>query len=139
MYAGGEDPAIYMQTAFGNVTDNEIEMHTVVGVVIANKDRLRQGELKAMSWPEWISEHFVLQDASGEVLELQRTNNSKLIKQHEVVGTQEFFLVTKLEIGQDYTFDYIPEIGAAKCYRREFTAPSSPEKVRQYLFSMVDR
>jgi len=133
---GGKDSGVSIQIAFGNATAKEIEIHVVVGVVMANQDRIKKGE-KIKSWPEWIQDHFDLQDSSGNELELARTNHSRLIKPHQIVGTQEFFMVAKLKIGEDYTLDYIPDTDEPQRYRSQFVAPSAAAKVRQCAFKPV--
>ncbi|UCD28387.1 MAG: hypothetical protein JSV03_15085 [Planctomycetota bacterium] len=138
VYAGGEDVGIPIAIACGHPSEGEIEMHVVVGVVMANQDRMKKDDEKIKPWPEWIKDHFILTDSLGNRLELNRQNHSSLIKPHEIVGTQEFFMVAKLKTGQSYSFDYIPDIDESQRYRHQFTAPVTAEKARQYTFNPVE-
>jgi len=133
---GGQDAAIPLQIAFGNLGPKGVEMHVVIGVVMANLDRIRK-DGSTPTWEEWVADHFELKDAANNVLKLERRNNSSLIQQREVVGTQEFFLVTTLKSGQPYVFDYIPEAAKPGRVRYPFSAPTSAAKVRMVDFQKV--
>jgi hypothetical protein len=127
--SGGQDATVPIQIAFGNPRSAGIDMHVVIGVVMANRDRIRK-DGSTPTWDEWVADHFELKDAANNVLKLERKNNSSLIQQLEVIGTQEFFLVTTLRAGQSYVFDYIPDVTKPGRYRCPFTAPTSGAKVR---------
>lgn len=135
---GNEDPGVHLALAFGNPTEdeNEIEMHVVVGVVMAAVDRTRTDKT-IPTWPEWIADHFDLTDAAGNTLELARTNFSSVITADQVVGTHEFFMKVKLKVGQPYTLDYTPVVAKGQTYRYTFTAPAAPETVKQIQFKPI--
>ncbi|MHC4445191.1 MAG: hypothetical protein ACYTF1_07935 [Planctomycetota bacterium] len=135
--AGGEDPGINIAMSYGNPGGGEIDMHVVVGVLMANKDRMKDG-MQIKPWPEWIADHFDLEDASGKVFKLRRTNHSRLIKPHQIMGTHEFFMATRLKIGVSYTFEYVPDTDVDKRYRYQFTAPSAAQKVQYCAFKLVE-
>lgn len=134
---GGQGEAVPFQVAFGKPGAGGIEMHVVIGVVTANRDRQsKDGEL--LSWDEWVTGHFELKDSGGNVLPLERRNNSNAITQNQVIGTQEFFLVATLAPGQAYALEYAPEMKSpAVRYRHSFTAPASAEKVRMVELQRV--
>ena len=133
---GGQDAAVPIQIAFGNLGPKGVEMHVVIGVVMANRDRIRK-DGGTPTWDEWVADHFELKDAAKNLVKIERSNHSNLIQQREVVGTQEFFLVTTLKSGQPYVFDYIPEVAKPGRVRHVFTAPASAAKVRMLDFQKV--
>ena len=129
-----ESAAINIPLAFGNVAGTQVDMHIVVGVALANISAAKDPSLKPKSWDDWIRDHFAMTDSAGKKVTLRRQSNSKVIKAHEVaqmVGTEEFFIVANLKVGQTYKLDYI-DVAAHKTYRCEVTAPSAPEKVQTY-------
>ncbi len=132
-----KDAPIQIQVAFGAPGPNGVEMHAVVGVVMANRDRAtKDGRL--INWNEWVAGHFELKDADGNPVKIERRNNSSAIQQREVIGTQEFFLVATLTEGRSYAFDYIPTMAnPAVRYRYTFSAPADAQKVRMADFQKV--
>ena len=138
VHTGSNEPDVGIQMAFGNPADNEIELHVVVGVLLANQDRARAKDLKLKSWDEWMVEHFFLTDGAGETVELRRTKNSSLIKPHQVIGTEEFFMVARVRSGEEYTFDFVPTGEESIPRRCAFTAPAADEQIRLYMFKPVE-
>ncbi len=136
-----ESAAINIPLAFGNVSGPQVDMHIVVGVALANVSAAKDPSLKSKSWDDWIRDHFSLTDSAGKKVTLRRQSSSKVIKAHEVaqvVGTEEFFIVANLKVGQRYTLDYIGDVTTRKTYRCEVTAPSAPEKVQTYRLEPLD-
>ena len=97
-------------------------MHIVIGMVMANQNRLSK-DGKLQRWDEWIATIFQLKDANGNVLAMERRNNSNAIQPREVAGTQECFLVATLQPGQPYTLEYTPDLKNPASYRYTLTAP----------------
>lgn len=135
--AGDRDDPIQMQIAFGNPGPGGVEMHLVVGVVMANLDRTTQ-DGRVLNWNEWVAAHFELKDAGNNPVRIERRNNSSAIQQLEVIGTQEFFLVATLAEGATYTLDYIPAMANPSVrYRDTFAAPAEARKVKMADFQRV--
>lgn len=135
--AGSSDPYIAIQMGYGNAKDGEIEMHTNVSVVMVAMDR-NDRELNKIKTPdEWVAAHFKLTDSAGNPIRLDRQNNSKVIKPHQVIGTQEYFLVSKLKAGERYTFDYKPRYKEPDVFRYTFAAPAKADKPMTYNFMLV--
>lgn len=139
-HAGTDEPDLGIQMAFGNAADNEIDLHVVVGVLLANKDRAKEKllNIKPKSWDDWIVEHFFLTDSAGKRTELTRKTNSSLIRPHQVIGTEQFFMVARVKSGEDYTFDFVPTGEESITHRYLFTAPAVDEKVRLCMFKQVE-
>ena len=140
--SGGGPPTIEVPLVFGAPKDGTMEMHGIVGVVLANKSRKNEplDKNKPAGWNDWVRTHCILKSASGEQVPVARTNGSTLVKMHEVqamVGTEEFFLATKVKPGQAYTFDYIIEVPEPVTFRCQFTAPQAAAKVQRFQFSPV--
>jgi hypothetical protein len=126
-----------IQIGYGNGNEKQIEMHTNVGVAMVAMDR-RDDDLKKMQdLDEWVKDHFKLTDAAGKPVKMERQNNSKVIRPHQVLGTQEFFLVSKLKPGEEYTYDYKPRFREPFVFRYKFTAPAQAEKPSTYNFNLV--
>ncbi len=134
---GGGGSNVSIPLAFGNPAGGEIDMDIVVGVLMANTDRMHQVEDGRFTWEKWISAHFKLEGSAG-MMPLKRINNSAVIQEKELRGTQEFFMTTKLQIGQSYMLDYIPVAGQLKRYRYSFTAPGATAKVKNVTFELVE-
>ena len=132
----GGDKAFPVQMAFGEASGNQIEMHAIVTIVMANQDR-QQASGHEMPWPDWIEKHLILEDSAGHRVKLERTNNSKLIRQSQAPAA-EFFLTGRLEKGQDYTFTYIPNTQKPEKYRCAFTAPAESKTLYQQVFDLVE-
>lgn len=136
--ADGKNLAVDLPIAFGNVAGGQVEMNLVVGIVLANVIRAKEGG-QAKTREQWIADHFVLKDSSGQPVKLTWQNNSALIKPVDVgpmVGTEECFLAGKLKPGESYTFEYI-ESPNRTC-RYQFTAPAKAQKVKMYRFEPVN-
>ncbi len=139
MSASVGDSGKYMpiQVAFGNPGEKVVEMHTNVGVTMVAMDPLKDEKGKRKDMNDWVTEHFILTDSTGKTLKLERRNNSNVIKPHQVLGTQEFFIVSRLIPGEAYTFDFIPAVKGTKTFRHKFTAPAQPEKPSVVSFELV--
>lgn len=135
--AGSGGAGISIPVAFGNPANGEIDMDIVVGVVMAASDRNPQPADGKFTWEKWIASHFKLEGPSGP-MPLKRVNNSAVIREKDFRGTQEFFMTTKLKIGQSYHLDHIPKAGELKRYRYTFTAPALPEKVHNVTFELLE-
>ena len=133
----GGGGGVSIPLAFGNPAGGEIDMDIVVGVLMARSDPMHQVEGGRFTWEKWISVHFKLEGSVG-MMPLKRINNSAVIQEREVRGTQEFFMTTRLQIGQSYMLDYIPVAGQLKRYRYSFTAPGATAKVKNVTFEMVE-
>ena len=135
--AGGGDSqeTQFLPIAFGNPTEDRIEMNVIVGVVLAHHDRKQDANRnKPFSWADWVKDHFTLTDADGNEVEFQRRNNSKIInslEQQKMVGTPEFFLTAPLAPGQDYCLAYTPVVADGTTYEYRFTAPAQTQRVEQ--------
>jgi hypothetical protein len=133
-----EQAAVNIPLAFGKPSGGQVDMHVVVGVALANVTRARDSMSgKDKDWNGWIRDHCHLKDAAGKPVSFTRQSGSTVVKAHEVaqvVGTEEFFMVATLKVGQTYTFDYVGDLATGKTYRCEFTAPSKAEKVQTYRF-----
>jgi len=140
--SGGGPPTIEVPMAFGEPKDGSMEMHGIIGVVLANKSRKNEplAKDKPVGWNDWVKTHCILKSASGEQVPVTRTNGSNLIRSHEtqaMVGTEEFFLTAKVKPGQAYTFDYIIEVPEPVTFRCQFTTPQAAEKVKRFQFAPV--
>lgn len=135
--AAGSDPYIAIQMGYGNASDGEIEMHTNVSVLLVAMDRDDRDLKKVKTPDEWIAAHFKLTDSAGKAVRLDRQNNSKVIKPHQVIGTQEYFVVARLKSGQQYTFDFKPRLKEPDVFRHTFTAPAKADKPMTYNFMLV--
>ena len=116
------DPGALIGLAFGNVQDDMIEMHVVVGM--GHEPPRLDDRTGAPLWDEWFDEHYDLRADTGEKVSLRRMGFSSLITQYEA-RNPEFFLQAKLRAGVSYTFDYMPFRYEARRYRYSFTAPGA--------------
>lgn len=138
MAAGDSEKIFPIQIAYGNAKEDEIEMHTNVGVAMVAMDRGDEfGKIKNLD--EWVADHFKLTDSAGKAVRMDRQNNSKLIKPHQVIGTEEFFLSSRLKPGEAYTYEYKPRSKGTKVYQHKFTAPSQNGQPATYNFELVRR
>lgn len=138
MAAGDSEKIFPIQIAYGNAGEGQLEMHTNVGVAMVAMDRGDEfGKIKNLD--EWVTDHFKLTDAAGQPVRMDRQNNSKLIKPHQVIGTEEFFLVSKLKQGEQYTYEYKPRAKEAKTYQYKFKASNHADKPLTYNFDLVRR
>ena len=135
--ADGKNLAVDLPIAFGNATGGQVEMDVVVGIALANVIRAKEGG-QTKTHEQWIQDHFVLKDSSGQTVKLAWQYNSALVKPVDVgpmVGTEECFLAGKLKPGGSYTFDYIEAPG--RICRYQFTTPAKAQKVKMYRFEPV--
>ncbi|MBN2561408.1 MAG: hypothetical protein JXQ75_10810 [Phycisphaerae bacterium] len=132
------DPGIGIAHAFGEPTDGAIQLHVVVDMGMPIREPPRSNLKGTVFWDEWVEEHFVLRDDSGEKLEFQRRSSSTLIPDHKAGGTPEFYLMTKVRPGVSYTFDYIPRKAEPLRYRRTFVAPAEGQQMRRQTFEPVE-
>ncbi len=136
-----ESAAVDIPLAFGKPSGGQVDMHVVIGVTLANITRARDSMSgKDKDWNGWIKDHCVLKDSAGKPVSFTRQSSSNVIKPHEaaqMVGTEEFFMVARLKVGQTYTFDYIGDLATGKTYRCQFTAPSAAQKVQLHRFEPV--
>lgn len=134
--AGDQEKYLPIQIAYGNVQEDKIDMHTNVGVAMVAMDR--RLDIKEMqNLDNWVTEHFKLSDSAGNPVRMERQNHSKVIKPHQVIGTQEFFLVSTLTPGEEYTYDYKPRMKEPFVFRHKFVAPGKAEKPATYNFNLV--
>jgi hypothetical protein len=134
--AGDQEKYLPIQIGYGNVNDGQIEMHTNVGVAMVAMDQ-RDDFKKMQDMDVWVADHFKLTDSAGKPVRMDRQNNSKIIKPHQVIGTQEFFLVSRLKSGEEYRYEYKPRMKEPFVFRYKFIAPAQAEKPFTYNFDLV--
>lgn len=135
--AGDSEKYMVVQIAYGNPATKMIEMHTNVGIAMVAMDPVQDEQGKKKDLNDWVKEHFTMTDAAGKNISFERRNNSNVIKSHQVLGTPEFFIVSRLVPGVPYTLDYKPRAKGPKVFRYKFTAPAQPEKPSQVSFDLV--
>jgi hypothetical protein len=134
---GDSNKYMAIQLAYGNLGKKGIEMHTNVGITMVAVDPLKVEKDKKKNMDDWVQEHFTLTDSSGQSLPFERRNNSNVIKAHQALGTQEFFIVACVKPGTQYQFDYKPVAKGTQTYRYKFIAPAQPEKPATINFDLV--
>jgi hypothetical protein len=139
MHETMKDPGDWVGLAFGNPTESAIEMHLPVELMTVTKDYPRVNERGDPLWEEWISQHYNLQDASGESVAFSRIGWSPLISEDKTKVVPEFYVKCTLQKGAKYTFDVIPHGRTQQKfrYRHVFTAPSEPQDMQRVLFDPV--
>ncbi len=136
-----EGAALNIPLAFGKPTGGQVDMHVIIGVTLAAVSRGKDSMSgKGKDWNGWIKDHCRLTDSAGKPVTFRRQSTSTVIQAYEAaqMGTEEFFMVATLKVGQTYTFDYIGDLSTGKTYRCQFTAPSAAEKVALYRFEPVN-
>ena len=136
-----EDPGLPISLAFGNLNEGEVELHVVVSIGMVATEGLRalvlsDGAPSRQTWDEWIAEHFDLHDDSGQRVQLRRDGHSSLISDQQA-HNPEFYLVGKLLVGVNYTFDYIPRRDWNIHHRQRFTAPAEDRPFQRLYFETV--
>ena len=134
----GKDQGMGLAMAYGNVKDDgSIEVVTAIDMPMTIRDGPRLDERGNQMWPEWVTDHFSLRDASDTPVELTRIGHSPLVDERYVGGAPDFYLQAMLRIGAKYTFDYRPKLSGAKVYRLVFTAPAEKQRVARPTFELV--
>ncbi len=134
-----EKPGIDIPVAFGKPGAGQIEMHAVIGVVLANKSRRNEGLVpgKPVDWNGWVQAHCLLRDAAGQPVAVRKQGNSGIVKPLDVqktVGTEEFFVAASVNPGAAYTFDYVIDQPQPTTYRWRFTAPTEARPLATFRF-----
>ncbi|MGD8450533.1 MAG: hypothetical protein PVJ57_01835 [Phycisphaerae bacterium] len=135
------DPGFAIGLAMGNPESGDIELHVVVAMAMTMQDKLTSvtladGTVSRQTWPEWIAEHFVLRDDSGQKIELRKEGWSNLIKERQALNP-EFYLVGKLKSDVRYTFDYIPSRDSSVRHRYAFVAPAEAQPFERVYFETI--
>jgi len=123
--------------AFGAPSGETIQMHTAVKYRMVMRDPVQQDDQGRFLWNEWIEAHFRLRDESGKRLGLRRSGSSSLVEKSRAAAAADFFLITSLTKGQNYTMDFIPEMDKPQVYRHTFSAPHDAKDVWHEKFLPV--
>jgi len=132
------DPGQVVGLVFGNETDQSIEMHLVVTMIMSRVEGPRvkiANTVIIQSWDGWITDHFQLTDPEGQAVTLRRQQNSNLMKGTR--GTPDFFLAADLTPETQYTLEYVPRVADGNRYRYTFTAPTELTAFKRYTFEPV--
>ena len=124
--------------AFGVPAGDTIQMHVAVSDMMTLRDPPQTTPKGVILWKDWVSEHWVLRDDSGERLDLRRLGMSALMMDSNAAGSPKFCMTATLKQGADYTFDFIPITAKSERYRYAFTAPSEPQDVWRMNFKPVE-
>jgi hypothetical protein len=133
-------PDEYLAMAFGEPTNDRIQMDVAVSIGMARRDPPQPDPTKGpINWDQWVTEHFSLRDASGAELSFTRGSMSRLMTDQEVGGSPEFFLSCKLVPNKQYTFIYRPYLTYVETFRYEFTAPAAEVPMERARFRLVEK
>ncbi len=126
--------------AFGVPAKETIQMHVGIRSGMLRQDPPRMARKGKKLLREWIGEHFVLRDKSGERVQMGRLGTSAMINESRASSAVEFSLTADLKKGEEYTLDYIRVLSTVKPkrYRYAFTAPSEAEAVWHKRFPPVE-
>ena len=98
--------------------------------------RLGPGDRPLIS--QWVDDHYILRDESGERIRLKRHGSSSLIAKSRAAISSEFFLITTLKQGKNYALDFIPHVSEPNQYRHAFTAPSDEQDPWHMHFELFE-
>jgi len=131
-----EDPGYMVGYAFGGASDATIDMHIVVTLAAPMKDAPPLGADMEPDWPQWITDHYDVRDASGNAVSFRRNISSTAIRESDIKGgLPDSYLIGELQQGTTYTFKYTPIVGEPETYIYEFVAPSANEKFSRKTFT----
>ncbi|MHC4089206.1 MAG: hypothetical protein ACYSVY_02825 [Planctomycetota bacterium] len=135
------DAGYLIGLAFGNETDEIIDLHLVVSMRMSKIDAPKLkfvNEVSLLDWESWVEDHFQLLDPQSQPVPLRRTQNSNLMKGARRLGTPDFYLAAQLRPGLSYTLDYIPIVAKGKRYRHILTAPAEYTTFQRVAFEPVE-
>lgn len=132
MKKSAAEDSIAIAMGFGEGKDNQIEMNSVVGNFLVMKDPVRVDRVTGRDFPdEWVEEHFQLFDSNRQRVPLMRLANSSIIPDSKSGANVWHFLGAKLNVGEEYTYEYVPKKNEKTRYRMVFTAPAAKDTWRK--------
>lgn len=113
--------------------NNECELQIVVSLMTTAMDSPTQFTASGKpDWDHWLTDHFVLTDDAGNVIDLKKGGfKSKDIDEMKA-GSAEFIALGQLEAGKTYTLDFIPVVGQPEKYTK--TIEGSAKEFRRENF-----
>ncbi len=119
------DDSRMIALAFGNSTEDTVEMHVELSMSMARADNLPYlDDAGSMDWSRWANDHYVVVDETGQQATFAKRMKSNLVSEMQTRGYDDGFLVCTLNKGVNYTFTYTPVIGEPDSFVYEFTAPT---------------
>ncbi len=119
------DETQMLSIAFGNTTDDEVELHVEVTLVMAQLDVFPYMSMNGgTDWKAWANDHYIVKDDGGNQVEFTKRMKSNVISERDSRVVADGYLIAKLKPGAEYTFEYIPIISEPEKFLYEFSAPT---------------
>ncbi len=132
------DEGRMVSLAFGNATEDTVEIHIELSTLMAGEDTSAYSTgFTSIDRNAWANDHYLITDPSGQQVELRHNIKSNLISDRDTRGYHDSFLIGTLTPGTDYTFIYQPVVGQPEKYRYTFTAPDTDEGRKRVGFEKI--
>lgn len=138
VFAMQADESRLIAIAFGNSTDDAVEMHVEMTMSMADMDVYPyMDDAGGTDWAAWARDHYVVVDDAGNQVEFSRRMKSSLISERDTRGLEGGFLVGSVPKGTHYSFTYIPIVGEPEKFQYDFTSPTEDTGRTRYSFQPV--
>ena len=132
------DESRMIAIAFGNSTDDAVEMHVEMSMMMADMDVYPyMDEAGGTDWARWAKDHYVVVDDAGNQVEFARRMKSSLISERDTRGLEGGFLVGTVPKDTHFTFTYIPVVGEPEKFQYELTSPTEDTGRTRFSFQPV--
>lgn len=119
------DESQMIAIAFGNSTDEAVELHVEMSMSMAQSDVYAyMDDGGSTDWARWAGDHYVVVDDAGNQIAFRKSMSSSLISDRDTRGLHDSFLIGTAKPGTAYTFTYIPVVGEPEKYEYKFVAPT---------------
>lgn len=145
-YMLGQPKVEQFGVAFGNASNGQIELHMVVSMLQSSTDMpttrtLMDGTIAEQSRDEYVAEHFLIKHSDGSEamgeggypVKWKVTNRSPFIDENKF-PIAEWYLIAKLNAGEEYHVDFKPHRDEPVVFRHTFVAPQAEEKMWRIEF-----
>ena len=125
--------------ACGNPSGENLQLQVVVsgGMVRSDPPKFKAvNDMVIELWDEWIRDHYILTDSSGQRVDFFRQHFGNLIPSGKV-GTPNSYLLAMVKPGEAYTFEYVPKLSEGKRYRHSFTVGDDGLPYKRVNFEFV--
>ncbi len=91
------DETQMLSIAFGNTTDDEVELHVEVTLVMAQLDVFPYMSMNGgTDWKAWANDHYIVKDDAGNQVEFTKRMKSNVISERDSRVVADGYLIAKL-------------------------------------------
>lgn len=125
----GKDRGMMMGWGFTKPDNGKCELNVEIDKKMIEAEPPPGWPDAVTSWPDWVKKHFQVRDSSGQIVAVDHLASSRVASDHAGSPVMSY-MGAKVQVGQEYTVEYIPVSTQPARYQKKVTVPSDEQFVK---------